>query len=201
MGTRDPRVDAYIAKAADFARPILTHIRATVHAYCPDVAETMKWSMPFYEYQGGILCNMAAFKQHCAFGFWLGKLLAIDAASETAMGQFGRITAIKDLPTDKAFAKLIKQAMKLHDAGAKLPDRAKPAAEKKILEVPPAFAAAVKKNRKASATFEAFSYSKKKDYVAWYTEAKSDATREKRLAQAIEWMAEGKARHWKYENC
>lgn len=201
MGTKDPRVDAYIAKSADFAKPILNQLRKFVHTHCSEASETMKWSMPFFEYRGGILCNMAAFKQHCAFGFWLGNLLTIDAAGEKAMGQFGRITSLGDLPSDKAFAKFIKQAMGFHDAGTKSPARAKPAAEKKVLDVPPAFTAALKKNKKAAATFEAFPYSKKKDYVTWVTEAKTEVTREKRLAQAIEWMAEGKARHWKYENC
>ncbi len=201
MGTRDPRVDAYIAKSADFARPILIHLRDIVHTHCPEVVETIKWSMPHFDYRGRIFCNIAAFKQHCAFGFWMGDLLDIDAAAEQAMGHFGRVASLDDLPGDKAFAKLIKQAVKLHDAGVKAPSRAKPTAEKRALGVPPAFAAAVKKNKKAWATFEAFPPSKKKDYVEWYTEAKTDATREKRLAQAIEWMAEGKARHWKYENC
>jgi uncharacterized protein YdeI (YjbR/CyaY-like superfamily) len=200
MGTKDPRIDAYIAKSADFAKPILKHIRTQVHTHCPDATETLKWSMPHFEYGGGILCHMASFKQHCGFGFWLGSLLKIDARSDDAMGQFGRITSLADLPGDAKFAQLIKQAMKLQDAGAKVPERAKPV-EKKELVIPPAFLAAVKKNKKALATFEAFPYSKKKEYVEWFTEAKTDATREKRLAQAIEWMAEGKSRNWKYQNC
>ena len=202
MGTKDPRVDAYIAKSADFAKPILKHIRQQLHAHCPEVTETLKWSMPHFEYQGGIFCGSAAFKAHCTFGFWLGDLLKIDTRLEKAMGQFGRITSLEDLPSDKDFGKLIKEAMKLHDAGAKPPSRVKPAGEKKkALEVPAEFLAAVKKNKKALVTFDAFPYSKKKEYVEWFTEAKTDATRDKRLAQAIEWMAEGKSRHWKYQNC
>jgi uncharacterized protein YdeI (YjbR/CyaY-like superfamily) len=201
MTTKDPRIDAYIAKSAAFAQPILLHLRALIHAQCPDAVETIKWSMPHFEYKGSIFCNCAAFKQHCSFRFWLGELLQIDAKLDAAMGQFGRITSLEDLPSDKDFTKLIKQAMKLHDAGAKAPSRAKPATEKKALEVPPAFLAAVKKNKTALATFETFTPSKKKDYVEWYTEAKTDATRDKRLAQAIEWMAEGKSRNWKYQNC
>lgn len=200
MGAKDPRIDAYIAKSADFAKPILTHLRKLVHANCPDVSETIKWSMPHFDYKGGIFCNMAAFKQHCAFGFWLGDLLKVDTSLEKAMGDFGRISALDDLPADKDIAKLIKAAMKLHDAGAKPPAREKPA-EKKELDVPTAFMAAVRKNKKALATFEGFPYSKKKEYVEWFTEAKTDATREKRLVQAIEWMAEGKSRNWKYQNC
>ena len=201
MGSKDPRIDAYIAKSADFAKPVLTHIRKLVHANCPDANETIKWGMPFFEYGDSILCNMAAFKAHCAFGFWLGDLLKIDAKAETAMGQFGRITSLKDLPADKMIGKLINQAMALHDAGAKVPARARPAPDKKELVVPPEFLAAVKKNKKALKTFEGFPYSKQKDYVEWFCEAKTDATREKRLAQAIEWMAEGKSRHWKYQDC
>lgn len=201
MTTIDPRIDTYIAKSPAFAQPILLHLRGQIHAHCPDVVETIKWSMPHFEYQGGILCSFAAFKQHCSLNFWLGDLLSIDTKLAAAMGQFGRITVLADLPSDKELSKIIKQAMKLHDAGAKAPSRVKPAAEKKELEVPPAFLAAVKKNKAALATFEAFPPSKKKEYVEWYTEAKTEATREKRLAQTIEWMAEGKSRNWKYQNC
>ena len=201
MGTNDPRIDAYIAKSADFAKPILSHIRDCVHANCPSAKETIKWGMPFFEYGDSILCNMAAFKAHCAFGFWLGDLLKIDTKSGQAMGQFGRITSLKDLPTDKVFGKLINEAMKLHDVGKKVPARAKPATDRKALVVPPEFLAAVKKNKKSLKTFEGFPYSKQKEYVEWFSEAKTDATREKRLLQAIEWMAEGKSRHWKYQNC
>lgn len=200
MGTKDPRVDAYIAKSADFAKPILTHLRKLVHANCPDATETIKWSMPHFDYRGGIFCNMAAFKQHCAFGFWLGDLLKVDNQNEKAMGDFGRITALDDLPGDKAIARLIKAAMKLHDEGAKIPARAK-SAEKKELDIPAAFLGEVKKNKQALATFEGFPYSKKKEYVEWFTEAKTEATRDKRLAQSIEWLAVGKSRHWKYQNC
>ena len=201
MESKDPRIDAYIAKSADFAKPILQHLRRQVHTHCPDADETMKWSMPHFDYRGGIFCNMAAFKQHCAFGFWLGDLLKVDTGLQKAMGDFGRITSLDDLPGDKQFAKLLKQAMRLHDAGAKAPSREKPKTEKQELAVPAKFMAAVKKNKKALVTFEGFPASKKKEYVQWFTEAKTDATREKRLAQAIEWMAEGKSRNWKYQNC
>ena len=200
MGTRDPRVDAYIAKSADFAQPILKHLRELVHKTCPDTSETIKWSMPFVEYKGGVFCNFASFKQHCAFGFWLGPLLEVEAKNTKAMGDFGRLTALSDLPPDKEIVRLLKEAMKLHDSGAKVPAREKKA-DKPPLEVPPAFLAAVKKNKKALATFVGFPPSKQKEYVEWYVEAKTEATRDKRLAQAIEWMAEGKSRHWKYQNC
>lgn len=200
MGTRDKRIDAYINKSAPFAQPILTELRARVHTHCLDVTETIKWSMPHFEYKGCIFCNMAAFKAHCAFGFWLGELLKVEEKNGKAMGNFGRITTLSDLPSEKEFARLVKAAMKLHDAGVKIPARAK-STEPKVLDIPSTFLAALKKNKKAHATFEGFSYTNKKEYVTWYTEAKTDATREKRLAQAIEWMAEGKSRNWKYANC
>lgn len=148
MGTKDPRIDAYIAKSAEFAKPIVTHIRKLVHANCPEVTETLKWSMPHFEYKGGVFCGMAAFKAHATFGFWLGELLKIESKLDKGMGQFGRITSRADLPGDKEFASLIKAAMKLHDEGAKAPVRAN-AADKKTLVVPDYFIAAVKKQKGA----------------------------------------------------
>jgi uncharacterized protein YdeI (YjbR/CyaY-like superfamily) len=200
MGTEDKRVDAYIAKSQPFAQPILKHLRTLMHAHCPDVTETVKWSMPHFDYKGSIFANMASFKQHCAFGFWLGDLLKVETKNEKAMGDFGRIVSLDGLPSDKEIARLIKTAMKLHDSGAKLPARAKPK-ESAPLEIPAPFMAALKKNKKALATFEAFPPSHKKEYVQWVVEAKAEDTKARRLAQAIEWMAEGKSRNWKYEKC
>ena len=200
MVTKDPRVDTYIAKSATFARPILIHLRKVVHVNCPDMTETIKWGFPHYDYKDGIFCSMAAFKAHCAFGFWLGSLLKIDSKLDKAMGQFGRITSLTDLPGDKEIARIIKAAMKLHDSGAKAPARSTPK-ETNELVMPDYFMAAVKKNKKALATYEGFSPSKQKEYVDWITEAKTDATRDKRLLQAVEWIAEGKVRNWKYLGC
>jgi uncharacterized protein YdeI (YjbR/CyaY-like superfamily) len=203
MGTKDPRIDAYIEKSADFAKPILLHIRELVHTACPDVEETMKWSFPHFDYKG-MLCSMASFKAHCVFGFWKGELLAEvmgDNQSREAMGHMGRITALSDLPKDRQIIKYVKEAAKLNDAGIKAPNRSKPKSEKKELVVPDYFTAALKKNKKALATFEGFSYTNKKEYVEWVTEAKTEATRDKRMAQAVEWMAEGKVRNWKYLDC
>lgn len=205
MGKEDPRVDAYIAKSADFAKPILTHLRKLIHDNCPTVTETMKWSFPHFEYKGPVdrnsrvLCSMAAFKQHCAFGFWYadGGPMSSERNPAEAMGQYGRITSLSDLPKDKDFVKQIKDAIKLHDAGVK-PRSAPRTTEKKELEIPDYFKSALKKNKKALSTFEAFSYSNKKEYVEWITEAKTDETRKSRLEQAIEWMSEGKSRNWKY---
>lgn len=198
MGTRDPRVDAYIAKSAEFARPILTHIRETVHAACPEVEETIKWGFPHFMYKG-MLCAMASFKQHCTFNFWKGSLVVPDGAAKgrEAMGQFGRITALSDLPSKKVLTGYIKTAMKLNDAGVKSPTRSKPKVKQAVV-VPEILAAALRRNKKARETFEGFSPSNQREYVEWITEAKSEETRKRRLNTAIEWMAEGKPRNWKY---
>ncbi len=200
MPTLDPRIDAYIEKAAPFAQPILIHLRKLVHKACPDIVETIKWSMPIFEHKG-IVCNMAAFKQHCAFGFWKQKILETDAfpKHQNAMGSFGKITDISDLPKDREMVKLIKQAVELNEKGVKVP-KAK-AATKKELTVPDDLTAALLKNKKAKLTFEDLPYSHRKEYIEWINEAKTDATRNKRIATTIEWLAEGKSKNWKYENC
>ncbi len=199
MGKKDPRVDVHIDKAADFAKPILNHLRNLIHATCPDVEETLKWGFPHFEYKG-ILCSMASFKKHCAFGFWKESLIIDQGHAEIrneAMGQFGRITALSDLPKDKMLIGYIKQAVKLNEDGIKLPAKPKPKT-KKALKPPAYFMEALRKNKKALRTFENFSYSDKKDYVEWITEAKSEETRDRRMQTALEWMAEGKVRNWKY---
>lgn len=200
MPTTDPRIDAYIDKSKDFAKPILKHLRSLVHTACPDVEETMKWSMPFFDYKGS-LCNMASFKEHCAFGFWKQSLMeeSMFPDEKSAMGCFGRITSLEDLPDEKTITKLIAEAVRLNDEGVKV-KKAKPA-ERKELVVPDILLEALAKNVDAAETFNNFPYSKKKDYVEWVTEAKTDATRDKRLATTIEWLAEGKSRNWKYEKC
>ena len=200
MGTKDERVDQYIDKSKDFARPILEHLRALVHANCPDVEETLKWSFPHFQYKG-MLCHMAAFKEHCAFGFWKGSLVVgDDSTSEKAMGQFGRITKLSDLPSKKVIAGLIKKAMKLNEDGVKAPTRSKPK-EPRALDVPAELTRALERNEAARKTFESFTPGRKREYVEWITEAKTAATRERRIETAIEWIAEGKPRNWKYMNC
>jgi uncharacterized protein YdeI (YjbR/CyaY-like superfamily) len=202
MGKKDPRIDAYIAKAQPFAQPVLKHLRKLVHTACPEVEETIKWGMPFFDYKGSF-CNMASFKQHCTFGFWKPKLLKDPenylgenkAHGGEAMGNLGRITGLKDLPPDKVILDFIKQAKKLNDEGVKI---AKPKTEKKELVIPAELTNALKKNKKAEKVFDDFSYSHKKEYAEWITEAKTEETRNKRLATAIEWISEGKPRNWKY---
>jgi uncharacterized protein YdeI (YjbR/CyaY-like superfamily) len=200
MGTRDPRIDTYIAKSSEFAKPIMSHLRNAVHAACPEVEETMKWSHPHFLYKG-MLCSMASFKGHCAFGFWKGSLvLGNNAKPEQAMGSFGRITRLEDLPSKKILTGYIKAAMKLNDDGVKAPTRPKSKAPKDVV-VPGDLASSLRANKKALAAFEKFSPSHKREYIEWITEAKTEATRSRRLATAIEWMAEGKPRNWKYMNC
>jgi uncharacterized protein YdeI (YjbR/CyaY-like superfamily) len=199
MTTIDSRVDAYIAKSADFAQPILEHLRAVVHAACPEVEETIKWGFPHFMYKG-MMCSMASFKAHCALNFWKAELLMADEANREAMGQFGRIASLKDLPSKKALTAYIKQAMKLNDDGVAAPARAKPA-EARALTIPDELVAALKQAPAARRHFDAFSPSKQRDYAEWIAEAKTEATRNRRLEQAIEWIAEGKSRNWKYEKC
>lgn len=202
MGKKDKRVDAYIAKSADFAKPILKHLRELVHKACPEVEETIKWSFASFDYKG-MLCSMAAFKQHCTFGFWKVSLLKDPKkylTVENAMGHLGKITSLKDLPSDKILIDFIKQAIKLNNEGIKLPSKPR-STVKKELKVPDYFQKMLSKNKKALQIFENFSYSHKKEYIEWITEAKTEETRTKRMNQALEWMVEGKSRNWKYMNC
>jgi uncharacterized protein YdeI (YjbR/CyaY-like superfamily) len=198
MASKDPRIDAYIAKSADFAKPILKHLRKAVHAGCPNVEETLKWSMPHFDYKG-ILCGMAAFKEHCAFGFWKSELiLGPDKQEEkSGMGSFGSIKSLKDLPNEKTLIGYVKQAAALNEAGIKVPGRTQPK-KRAPIPVPPYFAAALKKNPQARKTFEAFPPSHRREYLEWVTEAKREETRNERLAKTIKWLAEGKSRNWKY---
>jgi uncharacterized protein YdeI (YjbR/CyaY-like superfamily) len=202
MGTRDKRIDAYIAKSAEFARPILRHLRDIVHEGCPEIKETIKWSFPNFEYKS-ILCGMAAFKQHCSFGFWKGSLIldSRDSKSAEAMGQFGRIASLKDLPARSVLLAYVHKAKQLNDEGVKVPRKPAPRGVKRELVVPDYFTSALEKNKKALATFEGFPYSHKKEYVEWISEAKTDGTRNRRLQTAVGWLAQGKSRNWKYERC
>jgi uncharacterized protein YdeI (YjbR/CyaY-like superfamily) len=206
MGTKDPRIDAYIEKSADFAKPILKKLRSLVHKGCPDVTETIKWSMPAFEYKGPY-CSMAAFKQHCVFGFWKSSILFGDEKSsgdkKFTWGAPGRdpvparITSVNDLPADAKFLALIQKAKKLNDEGVKAPMQK--SAKEPAREIPKDFAAALKRTKGASANFQKFPPSHKREYIEWIVEAKKDETRQKRIATAVEWIAEGKSRNWKYQ--
>jgi uncharacterized protein YdeI (YjbR/CyaY-like superfamily) len=194
MAKKDPRVDVYIKKARPFALPILTHLRKIVHAGCPQCEESIKWQSPFFDYKGPV-CFMAAFKEHAVFGFWRGKLL-FGSEHKGAMGHFGRLTSVKDLPNAKQLIGYVRKAAKLNERGIK---RARPKsnANRRVV-VPQDFKSALAKNAKARKTFENFSYSHKKEYVQWITDAKRDETRQRRLKTAIQWLAQGKPQNWKY---
>jgi len=197
MPKKDARIDAYIAHAQPFARPILRHLRAIVHEACPDVVENVKWGSPSFEYHG-LLCGMAAFKEHAVFGFWKGKLI-VDAKGrdlDGAMGQFGRLTEVNDLPPKRLIADYVKKAMALNEDGVTVKRGTTP---RKPIPMPADLRAALVKAPKASATFAAFPPGGQRDYLEWVTEAKQPATRAKRIATTIEWLKEGKRRNWKYE--
>ena len=196
--SRDPRIDAYIAKAQPFARPILEHVRDRVHSVLPAVEEAIKWSMPAYTLGGKIVLITAAFKAHLALNFWRGQELRGEAANANAMGQFGKIKSLADLPPDKELDHLIREAAELARK-APAPRKAKHA-PRPAPELHPDFAAALAKAPKAKAALDGFPASARRDYFEWIAEAKQDATRHKRIATAIEWLNEGKRRHWKYES-
>ena len=193
MPKTDARIDAYIDKAADFARPILKEIRARVHDACPACEETMKWSSPSFQYKG-MLCGMGAFKAHCMFGFWKAELVV---GGSNPHARFRHLTSVADLPSKKEMAALIHKAMALNDGGVVV-TRA-PREKKAAARVPTDLISALKKNKKARIAFAAFSPSHKREYVEWITEAKREETRLKRVATAIQWIADGKSRNWKYE--
>jgi uncharacterized protein YdeI (YjbR/CyaY-like superfamily) len=200
MGKKDKRVDAYIEKAQPFAKPVLSHLRQLVHNACPEVEETIKWGMPSFDYKGPF-CSIASFKEHCAFGFWKAALMKdadkMKDNQQNAMGHAGKIKSLQDLPPDKILLNWIKEAMKLNDDGTKLPPRK--LKEKKEILVPDYFTKELNKNKKASTTFQNFSPSHRREYLEWITEAKTEETRNRRMTTALEWLTEGKGRHWKYE--
>lgn len=199
---KNPAVDAYIAKSAEFARPILARLRALMHKACPQIEETIKWGVPHFEYKG-VVANMAAFKQHASFGFWKRRLMDdpagfFPAADDSSMG--GRkIRAMSDLPADAVLIRYIKAAIALNEQGVKLANAGRK--KKPPVKAPADLLAALKKNARARATFDALTPSKQREYVEWLTEAKRQATRATRLATTIEWLAAGKSRYWKYQGC
>ena len=198
MAKKDPLVDAYIGKSAPFAQSILKHLRRVIHAGCPEVEETIKWQFPHFDHKG-MMCSMAAFKQHCAFGFWKGELIfkGDKRAKLEAMRHFGRIASLADLPPEEILIGYVRKAAQLNEAGVKSPARSRPK-KKSPLKIPEYFSAALKKNPKARATFEDFTPSNQREYVEWLGDAKRDETRDQRLKTSILWLAEGKPRNWKY---
>jgi len=202
MGSRDKRVDEYIAKSAPFARPVLMRIREVVHRACPEIEEEIKWGVPYFNYKG-LVCGMAAFKSHCALGFWRSSLLADPDGiferrdEKSAMGQFGRITSVSDLPGDRILAKYISNAVALNAQGVKA-RRKPPAVRSKQVRTPEFMKAALKLDAAAMETYKALSPGQKRDYIEWLTEARVEVTRQRRLETAVAWLKQGKPRNWKY---
>jgi len=203
------RVDAYIEKAQPFAQPILNHVRELAHKGCPDVQETIKWGMPFFEHRGEILCCVAAFKKHCRFGFWGKEIRVVLREAKVAgmdkSGWFDRVTRVEDLPADKRLVDFVRQAALLIESGNQTSPMAgrnkKAKAKNASVKMTTEFGAALKKSKKATTVFAAFSPSCKREYIEWIADAKRPETRDKRIATAIEWISEGKQRNWKYQNC
>ena len=196
MAGKNPRVQSYIKNAAPFARPILKHFRKIVHSAGPEIEETIRWQSPHFDHKGP-LCYMAAFKNHCAFGFWKNRLVfGNQPGNDEAMGQFGRIASIQDLPNDKVLINYVRKAAEINARGAK--PSARRQSKPRKLSVPADLKSALQKNAKAHKTFEGFSYSHKKEYVDWITGAKRDETRQRRLKTAIQWLAQGKPQNWRY---
>ncbi|MBI2268932.1 MAG: YdeI/OmpD-associated family protein [Bacteroidetes bacterium] len=199
---KNKKIDDYIARSQPFAQPILNHLRKLVHAACPDVEEKIKWSFACFDYKDSILCTLASFKQHCSFGFWKAPIMSdshkiFKSVGETSMGHLGRITSLKDLPSDKILIQYIKEAVKLTDEGVKLPSRPKAIVNKEP-ELPAYFKKVLNKNKRAVKVFKEFSPSKRREYIEWITEAKTEDTRNRRLSISVKWISEGKTRNWKY---
>jgi len=197
MKNFNPEVDAYIKKAQPFAQPILAHVRSLMHKGCPELTETIKWGMPHFEYKG-VISSMAAFKEHCVFGFWKQDLIPgmkQYIKEKEAMGSWGRITTLKGIPPDKDIIEFVRVAAELNEKGIKSPKRA---AKPVVVNMPDDFLKAIRANKKASGVYDNFSPSNKRDYADWISGAKNDETRKNRMKTAIEWMSEGKPRMWKY---
>ncbi len=204
MAKKEKRVDAYIAQSADFAQAILKHFRTLVHNTCPKLEEKIKWGFPHFDYKGGPMCSMAAFTSHCAIGFWKAELmrngttLVANAKSESAMGHFGKVKSLQDLPADKTIVAYIKEAMRLNEAGIKLSTKKPSAITKQELEVPKDFFQLLSKTKGALRQFDAFTPGRKKDYLKWIAGAKTETTRHKRMNTAVAWISEGKDLNWRY---
>ena len=202
MKNFDTKVDEYIAKAADFAKPVLEHWRQLIHDNCPDVIEAIKWGFPHFDYKGDFMCVIASYKNHCSLTFLKAELMndprLKDSKALKPIQRFlGKVTGLSDLPSDEEFIGMLKEAMALNEKGIKViaPKSDKP----KVLETPDCFSEKLAGNAKSKSVYESKSDSFRKDYIIWISDAKTDATRQKRMEEAIEWIAEGKGRFWKYE--
>jgi uncharacterized protein YdeI (YjbR/CyaY-like superfamily) len=201
MPSHDPRIDAYIDRQAAFAQVILAYVRELVHEACPDVEETIKWGMPTFVDSDGILCGMAGFKQHASFGFWKHALVVGDDQPRVGMGSYGKLTTLDDLPPRPQLLAHVRKAMALNAAGKSSPVARRTVRAKPPATMPPDLASALDGNAKAKAVFDGFPPGQRREYIDWVSDAKRDDTRQKRVLQAVEWLAEGKRRNWKYERC
>jgi len=201
MPTFNPAVDKYIANAEDFTKPILEHLRKIIHDTCPQVEEVIKWGIPHFDYKGDMMCILAAYKKHCSFSLYKAALMkdpkiVESVAAGQKMGYMDKVKALTDLPAIKVLVAYIKEAMALNENGIK---KAKPKPEApKVIEMPDYLSEALKANPKAKEVFESKSPSFRKEYIVWITDAKTEATRQKRIEQSLEWIAEGKGRFWQY---
>jgi uncharacterized protein YdeI (YjbR/CyaY-like superfamily) len=199
---RNLKVDAYVENTADFARPILTHLRTLIHDNCPEVVEAIKWGIPHFDYKGEMMCIFAAHSKHCSFTFWKGSIMSDPRLKENsnlpaAKRFLGKLTSLADLPSDRELIAFIREAMSLNEQGIRLPRRA--SEKPKDVAMPDALAEALDANPEAKAVFDGKSASFRKEYIVWISDAKTDATRQKRLDEALAWIAEGKGRFWKYQ--
>lgn len=189
----NPSVDEFIERAQPFAKPILTHVRERVHTLVPDVREDIRWRMPAFMRGNSILLIVGAFKAHVAINFWRGDSV-VPHETSGALGQLGRLTTLDDLPAE--FDALILAAA---DTANAPPTRRKREASSPPAQIHPHLSAALDGAPAARACFDAFTPAQQRDYVEWIADAKQEQTRARRIAQAIEWIGEGKRRNWQYE--
>ena len=187
---RNPKVDAYIDKQQDFAKPILKHVRKLAHEALPRAEEALKWGVPYFTVNGKNAVGMAAFKKHAS---------VMVCSTETAgggMGNFGKLTDVSQLPGDE---ELIRQFRESAEA-VQSPETSQPKT-KPVLAMPDDLASAIADTPSAQEVFDGFTDAQRRDYIEWVMSAKRQPTREKRVATAAEWIGEGKKRNWKYEKC
>jgi len=202
LPSSEPEVDAYAEGVEAFAKPILAHLRGLIRATCPEVVETLKWGIPHFDYRGEMMCIFAAYRSHCAFSFWKSALMSdprLKASIDLPASKrfMGKLRSLADLPVDAELTAWIREAMLLNEQGAKVAPR-KTSAAPKIVVAPPAFVERLAASPSVKAMFESKSASFQKEYNVWIAEAKTEATRDKRINEALAWIAEGKGRFWKY---
>jgi uncharacterized protein YdeI (YjbR/CyaY-like superfamily) len=198
----NPELDDYLAKSAGFAKPIMQHLRELLHETCPEIVEEIKWGIPHFDYKGEMMCIFAAHKNHCSFTFWKESLMSDQKFKENPSLQaskryLGKIISLSDLPSDKQLVAYIKEAMALNENGVKLVPRK--SEKPKNIAIPDYFAKELAAKPKVKKIFDSKSDSFRKDYLVWITDAKTETTRQKRIAESLEWIAEGKGRFWKYD--